>query len=438
MPKVYHLNPVQPSPSQNCQVRSDLPFSPVGARSATGAKAATSPLGNLPNVRPNDDTVDCVYENLEAAQYALYRKIRYKMKDISGAMVPRVHSCGRVRALGLGGSEQTPRITKDEQGRAHWSGTNSCGSVWGCPVCSLRISTGRVIEIQTAMKRNRAAGGICLFTTFTLSHSKKDTLKHTLGGLLEALRGFKALRRVKEIRGRLGYSGSIRALEVRHHDTNGWHPHAHEIWFTWMPASQEEIKAATDELKALWVQYLAKKGFTADEEHGFDLKYCNEKGQEAAGAYIGKWGMELAYGAEKLGKNGSRSPWQILEAITEKWNLRDVKLFKEYMECFTGKAQMYWSPGLKKHFQIDEIDDTSLADREEKEHVFTPSPQEFRIVNKFKLHSQCLDIAETKPHLLPVFIAQFETIERQQRDYKRELYKKIERSTDQWMRANGF
>lgn len=436
MSKVYHLNSLTPSPSQNCQEKKGQASACVGARSAPGA-ASSQPLGNLPNLRPNDP-IEAVYQDLDSANYAIQRKKRYKMKDISGAMVPRVHSCGRIRALGLGGQEQTPTITKDDSGRAHWSGTNSCGSVWACPVCSLRISTGRVNEIQTAMRKNRAEGGICLFSTFTVSHTKQDSLQDTVDGLLGVIRGFKALRRVKEIRNNLGYSGSIRALEVRHAESNGWHPHIHEVWFTWMPCTKEELEAAEAELKALWVKYLAKKGMKASEERGFDLKWLDENGQEAAGAYIGKWGMELAYGMNKLGKNGSRSPWQILESITEKWNLKDVKLFKEYVEVFSGKAQLYWSPGLKKHFAIDEIDDIALADRAEKEHVYTPTPQEFRIVAKFKLQSQCLDIAETKPELLPVFIAQFETLERQQREYKRELYKKIERSTDHWMRVNGF
>jgi hypothetical protein len=380
-----------------------------------------------------------VYTDLESYQYAKKRKKRFKMKDLAGrALGGRVASCMRVRAVGRGGESVQPGISRNESGNCHFHGAGVCGSVWSCPVCAVKVMETRRREVLKAMQVNRQQNGVALLVTFTLSHTADQGLKEVLTGLLDNLRRFKALRRVKQSRSSIGYYGQIRALEVRHSLNSGWHPHCHEIWFLESTPDKDTLKQVTHDLKTEWVKCLNRKGIKASYDHGLDVKFKELEGSEAAGSYIAKWGYELAYSTTKKGKTGSRCPWEILESLTDKWNLLDFRLFQEYSEVFKGRSQLYWSRGLKDRFGIDDIDDLAIADSPEKEVIYSFTDQEWRTVSKFKLHSDVLSIAETQPHKITAFIEQFFALERDQSKRKRELYQKIERATFDWMKTNGI
>lgn len=431
------MKQVYPSFSPLSTLSSAAPALSAGGQA--GAAAAPAPAGGLGN--NTESAAKSGYRDLGSANYAIKRRLRYDMKDQAGRILgagSRVSSCMRVAAKGIGGSTQSPGISRNSSGTAHFHGVGACGSVWTCPVCAVKVQEQRRLEIIEAMRKHRESGGICALVTFTVSHHKHQKLDDLLPPLLDSLRGWKSLRAVKDARSSLAYSGSIRCLEVRHSPVNGWHPHVHEIWFLDKSFSVDQVKTVRDSLAASWVKYLGKKGLSALDRVGFDLQVRTGDGIEAAGAYVAKWGHELAYSNSKLGKRGSRSPWQILESCTVAWNVKDHNLFAEYAQAFEGRSQLYWSPGLKKRFGLVDLDDAEVSDMPESEQVYEFSPLEWRVVSRFKLHAQVLTIAELSPHKLGPFIEQFVNLEFEQQRMKRETARKIQASTAAWMARHGI
>ena len=67
------------------------------------------------------------------------------------------------------------------------------------------------------------------------------------------------------------------------------------------------------------------------------------------GDYIAKFGPadEIALQSAKKGRNGSRSPWQLLRDAAH-GDKRAAALWLEFSLAFKGRAQLFFSRGLKK------------------------------------------------------------------------------------------
>lgn len=296
-------------------------------------------------------------------------------------------------------------ISINADGRASFHGVGSCGDVWCCPVCALRIAEGRRQEVAEAMRQHRAAGGIVVLATFTFSHSNTERLADNVAGLCRALRRLKQTRQYKALMSEIGYRGQIRALEVMHGSANGWHPHVHEIWFLDRgDLAGYVIEQLEGELFLLWQAACVREGLGApDREHGLKIEYRKPGAGDgsAVGAYVAKWGHELTHLQAKAGKLGSRSPWAILRDLVERWNYRDSNLYREYAKAIKGRAQLFWSRGLKKHFHIDEASDDEVADAPEKRPVCDLGHDQWQAILYFDAHCWVLEIAEAKPLFLP-------------------------------------
>ncbi len=103
-----------------------------------------------------------------------------------------------------------------EQRKAAFSGLQTCGSVWLCPVCSGRISEQRRAELGSAIAAAKDLGQSCVVATFTVSHQRADDLGRTLEGLNGARKRMRSGRAGVQLRDRWGVLGSVRSLEVTH------------------------------------------------------------------------------------------------------------------------------------------------------------------------------------------------------------------------------
>jgi len=105
-------------------------------------------------------------------------------------------------------------------------GLSSCKLIWVCPSCRGKAMTMRALLFDKWQEAHIGQISMC---TFTIPHTRSDTLEHlmvTLLGLYEMLRvasGYRA--RIK------GSLASIRCLEVNYSKVNGWHPHLHVTHF---------------------------------------------------------------------------------------------------------------------------------------------------------------------------------------------------------------
>jgi hypothetical protein len=241
-----------------------------------------------------------------------------------------------------------------------YGGLQICGSVWLCPLCSSKISTKRAIEIKTMMDTWKLRGGKILMVTFTFPHHFGQRL-NLLYKKFSAVRrkqffNSKTWRDWKEL---IGFRHSIAALEVNYGE-NGWHIHLHFVIF-YMPGSDTKEPLASDLLSA-WQSACVAEGLSRPNEHGIVISDAEE-----AGSYISKWGMELELTKSciKKGREGNRTPWDLLRDFKETGNIRSGELWKEYAKVFKGKQQLDVSPGMKKDLGLG-LEKTDLRLVEEK------------------------------------------------------------------------
>lgn len=290
-----------------------------------------------------------------------------------------------------------------DTGRAFFGGTEICGSPWACPVCSVKISERRAGEIRAPVDQWAEQGGICLFVTLTVPHKSDDVLSVVLGRFAKALDRFRSGRAFGALNKSWGRVGLIRAFECTWGAVNGWHPHTHELWFIrpddlrvwvadWMVCNGFELAsvesvcqlAVQAVLVDLWRTAAVAAGLSKPSlEHGLDVRIAEtqEQLQVALADYLAKlgrdmpdgrplWGVadELARAHTKKGRAARRmSPFDFLRAqfdseISVAQRIRYRELFADYAEAFAGKAQIFWSRGLKARFKIEDKSDGETAE----------------------------------------------------------------------------
>ncbi len=167
------------------------------------------------------------------------------------------------------------------------------------------------------------------------------------------LRGGKVASRLRQD---VGLVGLVRALEVTYGESNGWHPHVHELWFMEKPLEAALLK---ERIGKSWRSEAVKAGFQEPTvAHGVDVR----DGTWAA-SYAAKWGLEaeLTKGHSKKGRGERRTPIDLLRCYVAgkkrgKWG----GLFREYAAAFAGGHQLHWSKGLKKKVGLKNKSDEEI------------------------------------------------------------------------------
>lgn len=284
-----------------------------------------------------------------------------------------VQICGRRAAFS---PERQPSVTLRVEvgtGRAFFAGCLRCNSVWECPVCAPRIQAGRAEELTQLNGRHAEKKGSMLLATLTLPHSEGDSLKplrkHVSRAWGNVTRGAPWERWKK----RLGLVGTVRALEVTH-GPNGWHPHLHVALYLTAGATREMQGELREWLARQWRRYITERtpegrSYRAPSvEHGVTVQPL--RGSQ----YLAKMGLagELALSTTKEGRQGHRTPWQILRDVTlaaygkgERSDTAgdDRQLWHEYSRAMKGARQLTYSKGLRARYALGEpAPDAELAD----------------------------------------------------------------------------
>lgn len=295
----------------------------------------------------------------------------------------RMHFTYRV-AMCHRGTDGAPPAIKRSPDRLHarYSGLQSCGSVWHCPICAPKVAAGRRDEMNAAIGAHVNAGGEVYFLTFTMQHDAEKfgagKLDAELVELKAALSRLKGAREFRELRARVGAIGTIRALETTYGEFNGWHCHTHELMF----ADAGKMRALRA-IRGMWARLLIKRGlaglqpgdiglgkfrklrallrrcFTVQDGR-YAAEYVAKYGKEPENERGGSWGIgsEMTRSHMKQGRGSDdgrparcdhASPWRLLNDYVD-GDKRSGDLWREFALAFHGSAQLYWSPGLKKHF----------------------------------------------------------------------------------------
>ena len=295
---------------------------------------------------------------------------RFILQSVSRKFLPmsRTNNCLRLRQ----GSKQIQVWQSIEHKTTSYSGLQTCGSVWACPVCSAKIAERRRVELIAAMAAHKAAGGCVNMLTLTSPHQRTDNLKDLLAKQALALKYMFQDRSAKAVLSEMGVIGQIRALEVTHgrlsETNNGWHPHYHILQFGGVGVDLAIFDAAqmkdwSVRLYLRWAACCVRAGLGEPSfAHGLKL----DDGSKAA-KYVSKWGLEdeMTKGHTKKASQGE-TPFDFLRAyLADSTDKQAGALFKEFAETFKGKRQLFWSPGLKKRYAIGETTDEELAAKQE-------------------------------------------------------------------------
>ena len=363
------------NPNQNCQSNSErhahAHASAAQAWERGGSVSATPVLGTDAKYKNTARKVDVATgEILGFIDPMAGRVQRFIAQSVTRKLLPesRTNNCLRVRQ----GGKQIQVHKSIQYGTTSYSGLQTCGSVWICPVCAAKIAERRRAEIVAAMAAHKAAGGCVNMLTLTSPHQRSDDLRELLAMQSKALNSFWNDRQVKTVFEAMGVVGQIRALEVTHGrksaHNNGWHPHYHVLLFcgSGVDLSHQEGPPVLDWIITLYTRWAAccvKAGLGKPSlKHGLKL----DDGSRAA-QYVSKWGLEdeMTKGHTKKALHGE-TPFDFLRAVLE--NPEDKQaaaLFRHFAEVFKGKRQLHWSRGLKARFAIGEKNDEELAQEKE-------------------------------------------------------------------------
>ncbi len=291
--------------------------------------------------------------------------------------VDRARACGRNPVVG------SVSVGLDEKGCAHVVGTQSCGSIWLCPVCASKIDAERADELREALENHAADGGTTLFLTLTMRHDREqalDELWDALGKAWQAATG--GSRAARDRWAEVGKVAWVRRVETTH-GANGWHVHLHALVFVKIDPDDELLERLRSALYRAWSARLVRDGLAApSEDRAIELRPVRDVSRDLA-AYMAKgygesWSpaRELAAGAAKAGLGPNRTPFEILASLVasgkgpgytvedDDVHDCDARLWREWESASAGRKAMTWSRGGRDRVLPDrpEFDDNALSD----------------------------------------------------------------------------
>lgn len=288
-----------------------------------------------------------------------YRKMTIALKERAGELLYNPKELKQNRVCGCGkhriDKELPIGVTYNQKtGLAGYDNLQYCGSVWVCPDCSYKISQERKKELADAMKGCRDKGLHVAMLTLTVPHYLGDDLKTLLKKMSKAKHSLWTNRNSREyLADQFPMLGHITATEVKYSDNNGFHPHFHILCFLDKQYSKEDLQTIESELYELWADKCLKAGLgKPNRRNGIDLK-MGSNNEDMLADYVSKWGLasEMTQAHQKIGKKNrdSLTMWEVLELSTMEASTHDKygRVFKKYAEAFKGRAQLFWSKGLK-------------------------------------------------------------------------------------------
>lgn len=355
---------------------------PPGAASEEYAKSSPPPSGYDPRALRAER-----YALMATARGLLYTEgVRQQL-----AYPNKIHATCKCRYITLGGG--TVRVLQErDHGVAFFGDLVTCGSVWTCPVCGAKVQERRRVELEKAIDWAYANGYQPVMVTLTFPHTGWQTIKELLDAQAVALELLRKGSPWDRFKARMDYLGLIRALEVKF-GLNGWHPHTHELWFVSRDAiadlstpearqleadrrgcSVEDLEGLVDMksvILARWERACRKAGLLDDKklkafrEHAVDVKgWCSASDYLAKQDDARNWGIdrEIAKANSKTDREGKKGihPFGLL-AMAADGDEQAGERFVEYSLAIRGRAQLFWSRGLKALVGVTEKSDEELA-----------------------------------------------------------------------------
>ena len=251
--------------------------------------------------------------------------------------------------------------------KAWYGGLMTCGSVWLCPICSLKIAARRAEEIRRALANNPNL--VPVLVTLTLQHKWGDKLRDLMNDLKAAWRYTFSGTKRKRFNERFGVKGYINSTEVRVSLSTGWHPHMH-VLFLLEKGEKPNLQDMEACLLAGYGKHLVDKGYLVNG-YTIDVR-MSETTDGLVEEYLTKSAIQLSVSAEVSGgqlkeSSTSLSPFQLLYMYRLTGDEVYAQLYREYAVATKGRKQLAWSRNLKKELlpDVEEKSDEELVAEEE-------------------------------------------------------------------------
>ena len=351
------------------------------------------------------------YSELAHAQHLMIESNVRNTKD----GIHRTRRCSAARAY----QAETISIklsSNPEHSHASLAGVQTCGNIWGCPVCGVRIGVQRGKEIRAALRWAAENGLQPIMLTFTASHHENMTLDGFKSQFKAAYRALTQSRSWRQVKKKLQIQHGIKAVEPTL-GKKGWHYHYHVLMFVPIDALRElgdhELVNWRKDARAAWLHELGKVGLSGIGKFALDFSFHGGVGEH----YLSKLGLDdtaLTDAGHELSGSGNKdgsgaTVWTILRrSQTESETETDTpvherqwsKKYIEYVKAMQGENWITWSHGLKALVGVDDVSDDVLADDESAD---TPdfemldwlqiSDDQYRAVRKFRLYRELLELA---------------------------------------------
>jgi Replication protein len=279
---------------------------------------------------------------------------RHRLRRTAGHIMgefSRVSGCGRKRI------SDHVTVARTASGNVQYHGLMTCGSIWQCPVCAGRIASKRSVEVAELLQAHDDVGGAVYMATLTVRHRQSDQIGDVRDLVRDAWTKTLQGRIWQELKTHFGIVGYVRSLELTH-GKHGWHPHLHVLFFTAKPV-QDDAQLA-NALFSRWADAVETLEGSC-EISAFDFRRATNV--SAAADYVSKWGAgsEISKGAEKDGRMGSLSPWQLLEKA-DKGHAQSVAIWKAYATAMHRARHMTYSVGIRELYNLREpLPDAQLS-----------------------------------------------------------------------------
>lgn len=326
----------------------------------------------------------------------------------------RVENCYILR------NGHSPGVTlkkKQDSSRAHYTGLQTCGSVWSCPICSSVISESRYQTVKESINKWRSMDSCnsVIMITWTIPHSINQSLSDVVEIQDRAVRIMKQTpqrkcncKSYRTLIDEMCSVGSYTGREITF-GKNGFHPHRHQLFFA-PSASEDQLQQWQYEFTEAYLQACLKAGLKLDRkihfyERAVQISQINDDdGYTRISKYItsvqgDNWSLaqEATKGISKTAKNGNITPFGMLQAIVngDKYSKLYSLIFKQYAETMKGKKQFFPSPGLAKFLDINFKSDAEVIEEKEGGDIYYDlSIGDWNDILKFRIRGLILELTK--------------------------------------------
>lgn len=373
---------------------------------AQNAAVAAARLGNTANISSAMHTEAVKTPKKNRNLIERYRYLSHAQRLLSDANVrnrskSRLHrtcSCHAYKSFVADSIE----IRTDGK-NCSYSGLQTCGSVWACPVCAARIAVERAGRIQKAIQWAKENKLIPVLVSFTTYHHFESSLRWLLNAQRRAWQYFSNGRPWRRIMKKFGMKRWIMCRETTFGE-NGWHPHMHGLFFAsaaLVMAAEDAGESLEDFLKKRWMKACEREGLYASYERGCDVRADSD----VKASYLAKMGVSQVSGHmvyEMTGnQNKGRSHWQLLRS-SMRFNGGDGEedldgqRYTEFVRESHGRNWITWSDGFADEIGLNDVTDEVLAEDSgavEKETLYAVSDVEWIPVRWLRRQSELLELA---------------------------------------------